>query len=270
MLTASFYGGFMINFISLISGSSGNCSFISDGKTNILIDCGTSCKKIEEALRSIDIMPESLDALLITHEHTDHVKAAGTLSKKYNLNVYATEMTHLTDKMPKINDDLRHFVSPITDIEIGTIGVQPFSISHDAADPVGYSFYIGSEKISIATDTGFVSDELMAHIGGSSMIILESNHDVEMLRCGSYPYPLKQRILSDFGHLSNETAAQAALELVNSGTRHIMLGHLSEHNNLPEIAMMETYNTLTAAGVEIGKDVTLQVADRYKITRFKE
>lgn len=258
----------MIHFISLISGSSGNAAYVSDGKTNLLIDCGSSGKKIEAALKEIDVLPESINALLITHEHSDHIQGAGVIARKYGLPIYATVPTHNAMSIGKINDEQRMEVTPLKSFEIGTIAVTPFSIPHDAAAPVGYSFFAGSEKFSIATDIGYMTDEIRNQLYGSSMVILESNHDVEMLRIGPYPYPLKQRILSNVGHLSNENAALTALDLVNHGTRHIMLGHLSVHNNLPEIAVMETYNKLTGAGVEVGKDVTLQVADRYNITRF--
>lgn len=258
----------MIRFISLISGSSGNAAYVSDGKTNLLIDCGSSGKKIEAALKAIDVLPESINALLITHEHSDHIQGAGVMARKYGLPIFATVPTHKAMSIGKINDEQRMEVTPQKCFEIGTIAVTPFSIPHDAADPVGYSFFAGQEKVSLATDIGHMTDEIKNQLYGSSMVILESNHNVEMLRMGPYPYPLQQRILSDIGHLSNENAAITALDLVNHGTRHIMLGHLSVHNNLPEIAVMETYNRLTNAGVEVGKDVTLQVADRYNVTKF--
>lgn len=259
----------MINFTPLISGSSGNCAYLSDGKTHILIDCGMSGKQLLEALCKIGASPEQLDALLITHEHSDHVKGAGVIARRYGLPVYATRGTHSAMDVGNIAEEQIKIISSAQDFEIGTIGIKPFDIPHDAAEPVGYNFYIDGEKVSLATDIGYMNRALLEQIIKSKIVLLESNHDVDMLQFGPYPFPLKQRILSDSGHLSNENAAKTALELVKSGTEHIMLGHLSETNNRPEIAMLETYNTLTFAGVNVGNDVTLQVADRYRATRFE-
>lgn len=256
----------MNRFVSLISGSSGNATFISDGKTNILIDCGMSGAKLKEALHAIDVLPESLDALLITHEHSDHTRGAGVVSRRYNLPVYATIGTHAGMDIGNIDDSNIHFVKEDEVSEIGTIAVTPFEIPHDAEQPVGYSFTVGGEKYSLATDIGKMTNGILEHIIGSKKIILESNHDLQMLQYGSYPFPLKQRIMSDKGHLSNEMASKTALYLVQNGTEHIALGHLSEENNRPEIAMLETYNLLSQSGVKVGDDITLQIAHRYKPT----
>lgn len=260
----------MVTFVSLISGSSGNATYISDGKTHLLTDCGMSGTKLKEALAAIDVMPESIDALLLTHEHIDHTKGAGVISRRYNIPIYATEGTHAGFDAGKIADENIKFISPNEDFEIGSIGIKPFSIPHDANAPVGYSFFIGTAKYSLATDIGRMSKDVIDSIIGSKKILLESNHDVEMLKCGPYPYPLKRRILGELGHLSNETAAKTALHLVQNGTQSIMLGHLSIENNRPEIAMLETYNLLTQSGIKVGADMTLQVADRYKPTVFEE
>lgn len=256
----------MTTFVSLISGSSGNATFISDGKTNLLIDCGMSGKKLKEALLAIDVLPESIDALLLTHEHIDHTRGAGIVSRRYNIPVYATEGTYGAMDVGKIEDIT--LVTEDTEFEIGSIAVKPFAIPHDAAQPVGYCFSVNNEKYSLATDIGKMNMNILNSITGSKKVLLESNHDIEMLRYGSYPFPLKQRILGDFGHLSNELAAKTALYLVQNGTEHIMLGHLSKENNRPEIAMLESYNLLTQSGINVGSDMTLQVADRYKPTLF--
>lgn len=258
----------MAEFISLISGSSGNAALLTDGRTNILIDCGMSGARLKESLRSVDMTPESINALLITHEHTDHTKGAGVISRRYNIPVYATRGTHAAMDAGKLAGENIITVSADSDFEIGTIGIRPFAISHDAAEPIGYCFFAGGVKYALATDIGRMNDSILNAIAGSKNVLLESNHDVEMLRCGSYPYPLKQRILSDTGHLSNESAAKTALYLVKNGTEHIMLGHLSLENNRPEIAMLETYNLLTQSGVNVGGDMTLKVADRYNSTLF--
>lgn len=258
----------MATFVSLISGSSGNATFVSDGKTNLLIDCGMSGAKLKESLHAIDVMPESIDALLITHEHVDHTKGAGVISRRYNIPIYTTQGTHTSMDIGNIADENIKIITEDTDFEIGNIGICPFAIPHDAAQPVGFNFMIGDEKYSLATDIGQITKSILENITGSKKILLESNHDVEMLKCGTYPYPVKRRILGEYGHLSNETASKVAMHLVQNGTEHIMLGHLSKENNRPEIAMLETYNLLSQSGVDVGKDMTLQVADRYKPTLF--
>lgn len=258
----------MIKFISLISGSSGNATFISDGKTNLLIDCGMSGTKLKEALNSIDVLPENINALLLTHEHIDHTKGAGVISRRYNIPIYATEGTHISMDTGKISEENTRIITEGSAFEIGSIGIMPFAIPHDAKQPVGYTFHVNNEKYSLATDIGKMNTNILDNIIGSKSVLLESNHDVEMLKCGSYPFPLKRRILGELGHLSNEIAAKTALYLVQHGTEHIMLGHLSKENNRPEIAMLETYNLLSNADVNVGSDMTLQVADRYKPTLF--
>ncbi len=258
----------MITFVSLISGSSGNATFISDGKTNLLIDCGMSGTKLKEALNSIDVLPENINALLLTHEHIDHTKGAGVISRRYNIPIYATEGTHISMDTGKISEENTRIITEGSAFEIGSIGIMPFAIPHDAKQPVGYTFHVNNEKYSLATDIGKMNTNILDNIIGSKSVLLESNHDVEMLKCGSYPFPLKRRILGELGHLSNEIAAKTALYLVQHGTEHIMLGHLSKENNRPEIAMLETYNLLSNADVNVGSDMTLQVADRYKPTLF--
>ncbi len=260
----------MIKLYSIISGSSGNCSLVTDGKGNILVDCGTSGKRAAEALENLSVPPNRLNAIVVTHEHIDHTKGVGILARKYNIPIYATEGTHKNSNFGKLTDELLKEVTPDITYDIAGIGVTPFSIMHDAADPCGYIFTDSQKKLAIATDMGVMTNSVMSRLSGCESILLESNHDIDMLRFGEYPYALKQRILSDIGHLSNKAAAEAALELVKCGTKHIMLGHLSDKNNLPDIAQMETYNYLTDNGVKVGNDITLQVAERYKITPFAE
>lgn len=254
---------------SIISGSSGNCTLITNGNTNILVDCGTSGKRAADALQSLSIDARRLTAVLITHEHIDHTKGVGILARRFNLPVYATAGTLKNSELGKLDDGQLHELRTDITYEIGTLGITPFNIPHDAAEPCGYIFSSGSAKAAVATDIGIMTDSVLSRISGCDYVLLESNHDIDMLRFGEYPYALKQRILSDTGHLSNKAAARAALELVRFGTKHIMLGHLSNKNNLPDIAQMETYNHLTENGVRVGYDITLQVADRNKITSFK-
>ncbi len=256
-------------FLSLVSGSSGNCSLISDGKTTLLVDCGLSCKKLEEALEKAKVDPRDISAMLITHEHSDHIKGAGIVSRKYNLPVYATLKTHEYMNLGKVESCNVEYVSPDVDIEIGSIGVRPFSIPHDAADPVGYNFFFGEKKLSLATDIGKMNESIMERLKGSIAVLLESNHDVDMLKNGRYPAYLKRRILGDFGHLSNIDAAKTVLELIKSGTSHIMLGHLSQENNTPTSAYTTTKNYLEENGVILDKDATLSVAQRFEVSRFR-
>ena len=258
----------MVNFISLISGSSGNATLISDGKTHILTDCGMSGARLRDALKRVGIAPESLAALLITHEHADHVRGAGVIARRYGLPVYSTQKTLAAMDCGPINEDLLHVIKPDTDFEIGGIGIRSFSIPHDAADPVGYCYFADNEKYSLATDIGHMNDYIFEHISGSRAVLLESNHNVELLQMGSYPYPLKRRILSNIGHLANEDAAKCAVELLKSGTERIALGHLSQENNRPEIALLETHNALTDAGAKVGDDIALTVAQRFEVTQI--
>lgn len=258
----------MVKLISLISGSSGNASVVSDGTTTLLIDCGMSGSRLKAALGSAGLSVDDINGVLITHEHNDHVRGIGVIARRHKYNIYGTEKTLLAMECGDIADEQLHPITPYSDFEINTIGIRPFSISHDAVDPVGYSFFAGNEKVSVATDTGIVTDSIENAVMGSSQIILESNHDVEMLRVGSYPYYLKQRILSSKGHLSNETSAQFAARLAAAGAHYIMLAHLSEENNHPDIAYMTARNALEESGAVLGQDVSLNVANRYTPTVF--
>ncbi len=259
----------MITFASLISGSSGNSTLISDGKTHILTDCGMSGARLKASLSSFGLSPNNLSAVLITHEHIDHVRGVGVIARRYGTPLYGTEKTLQNLNCGAIDDSLIHTVEPDTDFEIGSFGVKVFSLPHDAADPVGYSYFSQGEKLSVATDIGHINDYILSNILGSTRVLLESNHDVDMLQCGPYPFSLKQRILSDVGHLSNENAAITAYRLIESGTRSITLGHLSNENNRPEIAHLETYNYLTQKGVKVGRDMSLQIAKRYEVTDIR-
>lgn len=253
-------------FFSLISGSSGNASLITDKNTVILTDCGMSGKKLEAALHEIDLQPADISAVLMTHEHIDHTRGVGVISRKYKIPVYATEGTFENAEIGNVSDI--HIINPDEDFEIGSIGIHAFSISHDAANPVGYSFFANGKKTTIATDTGEITDKIAGNILGSDEILLESNHDVDMLMYGSYPYSLKKRILGCCGHLSNDCASSACVELLKSGTKKIMLGHLSNENNTPEIAYATAKNAFEKIGAKVGDDIILSVAERYKITRF--
>ncbi len=258
----------MLKLYSIISGSSGNCSLLTNGKTNILIDCGTSGKRIIEALSKLSVNEKTLSAILITHEHIDHTKGAGILMRRLKVPVYATSGTIRSTELGCVDDSLIHEITHDVTYDINGIGITPFSIPHDAADPCGFILNDGVSRIATATDIGIMTDAILSRLYGCESVLLESNHDIDMLRYGDYPYALKQRILSDIGHLSNKAAAETALKLAENGTKHLMLGHLSDKNNMPTIAQMETYSYLTDNGVNVGSDVTLKVAQRYDITEF--
>lgn len=255
-------------FCPLYSGSSGNALFVQYGSTRLLIDAGKSGKMIDEALDMIGVDPRTLDALLITHEHSDHICGAGVLSRKYKLPVYATSGTWaaMDGKLGKIPEEQKRTFDPFADFYIGDIGVVPFSIPHDAAEPVGYRLWGGSVSISTATDLGHFPRAIRDAIAGSSLVLLESNHDPDMLRMNShYSQKLKQRILSNHGHLSNDACADALLQLVDNGTQHVILGHLSGENNTPSLARQVNENRMVREGIRLGVDLCLDVAYRDRV-----
>lgn len=260
----------MFQFCSLYSGSSGNCSIVQTDTTKILIDAGESAKKIGEALVSIDIDPSSIDAILITHEHSDHVKGLGIFSKKFSIPVYANLETWnaMTKQKEKIEEKDIHTFS-FESFSIGDIVIHPFSIPHDAANPCGFNLYHKDKKMSIATDIGHMSKEVMQNLTNSSFVLLEANYEPEILKCSSYPYLLKERIKGPNGHLSNLDAGKTISYLMDYGLHQVMLGHLSKENNFPELA----YKTVVEELMEhhIAEDsLHLSVAKRYEVSPMIE
>ena len=252
-------------FCPLFSGSSGNALFCQYGNTRLLIDAGKPGKQIEEALRSIGVEPGTLSGVLITHEHSDHIHGAGLLSRKYHLPLYATSGTWMAmeGKLGRIDPGFRREIQAGRDFYLGDIGVVPFPIPHDAADPVGFRLYGGSLSISTATDLGHFSRYVFDQIAGSDLILLESNHDPDMLKANPrYSAQLKARILGDHGHLSNASCAEALLRLIYAGTGTVLLGHLSGENNTPELARKVSTEALLREEIKVGRDVALSVALR--------
>jgi len=229
-----------MKLLSIASGSSGNSIYIGSDYTNILVDAGISNKRIEEGLKSIGLSCSSINAICITHEHSDHIRALGVLSRKYEIPVYATQGTIdaiLKDyTLGEYSHDIFRPIEPDKDFSIGDISVHPFSIYHDAADPVGYKFSADGKRAAIATDMGHFDDYIVNELMGLHAVLLESNHDIRMLETGSYPYYLKRRILSDCGHLSNENCGRLICRILNDDMRAIFLGHLSKENNYPDLA----------------------------------
>jgi len=228
----------MFNFCSLYSGSSGNSLFVESENTKLLVDAGVSSKKIEEALANLEINPTSIDGILITHEHSDHVQGLGTFAKKFNLPVFVNEKT--LDAMPKQKEKISEKNIKLFNInekfEIGDLKVKPFSIPHDAANPCGFNIFKDDKKISIATDIGHMTNGILKNLEDSIFIMLESNYDPEVLKYSKYPYQLKTRIAGPDGHLSNELAGKTISYLLNSGLKQAVLGHLSKQSNFPELA----------------------------------
>lgn len=253
----------MLNFTSLYSGSSGNCLFVETNNTKILIDAGVSLKKIEKGLENFNVLPSDLDAVIVTHEHTDHIQSLGNLSKKFDIPVFATSKTY--DAMPKqtekITDKNKYNINIDEKFSIGDIEILPFKIPHDAADPCGFTLYANNKKISIATDVGHMTNDILKHIDGSEFILLESNYDSNVLKYTKYPYKLKERIAGPSGHLSNKAAGQTINYLINSGLKKAVLGHLSKESNFPELAYQTVVDEILSNGTNID-NFNLSVASR--------
>lgn len=229
-----------LQFSPLFSGSSGNSVYVSGGGTQLLIDAGVSCARICAELKAIGANPLDIGAILITHEHIDHIRGAGTFARKYGAALYATEGTWraMEDKLGDIPADCRRVIDSEQDFFLGELNVQPFSTPHDAAESVGYVISTaGGARFALATDIGCVRAGWLEAVRGCAAVLLESNYDPGMLQAGRYPYALKRRIMSRTGHLSNDDAAEAALALIAGGTKTLVLGHLSKENNFPELAL---------------------------------
>ena len=254
----------MFNFCSLYSGSSGNSLLVETSNTKLLIDAGVSCKKIENALYDINIEPSSLDGILITHEHTDHVQGLGTFSKKFGLPVFVNQET--LDAMPKQRDKIDNNqikTFKIADkFSIGYLDIKPFSIPHDAANPCGFNIWKDNKKISIATDIGHMNLSILKCLEESLFVMLEANYDPEVLRFSSYPFALKSRIAGPTGHLSNDIAAKTISHLLQSGLKEAMLGHLSKESNFPELAYQTVLDELIGNSSFDQNSLGLNVASR--------
>jgi len=227
----------------LASGSRANCALVASSTTRILIDAGLSCRETFKRLRALGEKPEQLSAILITHEHSDHVAGLQRLAAKLSVPVFLTEPTHrewgraMRDAEGKVPElpKLERFASG-SGFQIGNIEIRPFTIPHDAADPVGFTFRAEGIKIGFATDLGYMPVSVRDHLRGCDILVIESNHDLEKLRTGPYPWSVKQRVMSRVGHLSNDALAEFFCSAYHGGAAYVVLSHLSEHNNHPEIA----------------------------------
>ncbi|MDO4298924.1 MAG: MBL fold metallo-hydrolase [Lachnospiraceae bacterium] len=229
-----------MNFCSIASGSSGNCIFAGTEHTSILIDAGISGKKVAEGLKELDRKPEELDAILITHEHSDHIKGLGVLARKYGIPVYSAPGTIRamleSNALGKVDASLFHEIHADESFHINEMEIQPFRVSHDAAEPVAYRVNCQEKSVAVATDLGYYDEYTVEHLKGLDAVLIESNHDINMLQVGTYPYYLKQRILGSRGHLSNENAGRLIGEILHDGLKAVMLGHLSKENNYEALA----------------------------------
>lgn len=257
-------------FCSLFSGSSGNASYIGTDQTHILVDAGMTGKRIEDSLERVDLDASILDGILITHEHDDHIRGAGVLSRRYDIPIYANQETWeaMETKVGKISSrNIRVFHNNM-DFYIKDINIQPFDIPHDAASPVGFCLFNGGKKISIATDLGHTNSRIINTVVDSDLVVLEANHDIEMLEGGSYPAYLKRRIRSKNGHLSNEDAGLALTKMIKGKLTHVLLAHLSSENNIPQLAYQTVTQILAANGIKNGKDIVVDMTYRDRVSNF--
>src|SRR5580692_6889718 len=239
----------------LASGSRGNCAVVASATTRILVDAGISCREIFKRIKSLAEDPQTLSAILITHEHSDHVSGLATLAKKLRIPIFMTGATHQAwsrsmrdenGERPQL-EKLERFESGHS-FQVGDIAVRPFTIPHDAADPVGFTFRAEGVKVGVATDLGYLPASVRDHLRGCDVLVMESNHDLEMLRVGPYPWSVKQRVMSRVGHLSNVALADFFSNDYDNRAAFVVLAHLSEQNNHPEIARREAEKALASRG----------------------
>jgi phosphoribosyl 1,2-cyclic phosphodiesterase len=248
-----------MKFSILASGSSGNSLFLETEKQRILVDVGLSGKQLEQRLRLINIDPSTISAILISHEHIDHVKGLGVFCRRYQIPVYLNLPTFqaLPKQIGEIPEQLIHFVETGRSFELADLWIDSFPVSHDAAEPMAFTFTHQREKLAIVTDLGYVNQKIIDRVADADTFIWESNHDIEMLRMGTYPWNVKRRILSDVGHLSNQDAGEALAHFLRGEGQQVFLAHLSKDNNLSELAHLTIKNILEEAGFAVGRDVQL-------------
>ena len=256
----------MLKFTTLASGSGGNAAVISCGQTHILLDAGISARRITTGLKELGIEAAQLRAVLVTHDHSDHICGLPVLTKKLDVPIYATAPTCRTigEKAPWAQGQLRPCHAGFS-LDLGDVLVESFPTSHDTPGSVGYSIAGGGHRMALCTDLGFVSREVEDAIRGCDLLVCEANHDEDWVRTGPYPYSLVQRVLGDQGHLSNEAGAELALYAIRNGAREIILAHLSAENNTPAHALRVVADRLKAAGVDLNHDVRLSVAPRSEL-----
>lgn len=252
---------------SIASGSSGNCIMVGANNCHLIVDAGISGKRIEQGLNALGHKTAEMQGVLVTHEHIDHISGLGVIARRYGLPIYATEGTKEailnTKTVGKIDESLFHVICPDEKFCIGELEIEPVRISHDAADPVAYIVRDGEKAAGVITDLGKYDEYIIHKMQGLHILLLEANHDVNMLQLGPYPYPLKQRILGDRGHLSNELSGQLLGKVLHDGFEAVVLGHLSKENNLAELAYETVRLEITLGDNPYkGNDFPIQVANR--------
>ncbi len=258
---------------SIASGSSGNCIYVGSDNTHLLVDAGISKKRIEEGLQELQVKGEELNGILVTHEHADHIQGLGVFSRKYGVPIYATAGTlkgiQSSRNLGKMPEGLYKEIAVDHDFMIGDINVHSFAISHDANQPSAYRFEQSGKKVAVATDLGTYDQYIVENLKNLDAILLESNHDVHMLEVGPYPYYLKQRVLGNRGHLSNELSGRLLCDILHDGLKKVVLGHLSKENNFAELAFETVKLEVTLGKTPFrGEDVPLLVAKRDAISEI--
>ncbi|MBT2696850.1 MBL fold metallo-hydrolase [Bacillus sp. ISL-40] len=252
-----------LSYSILASGSTGNALYVESDEHSFLVDAGFSGKQMEALFGQIDRDISKLSGIFVTHEHSDHIKGIGILARKYQLPVYANEKTWraMEHSVGAIPTEQKFVFNMETVKSFGAVDIESFGVSHDAAEPMFYVFHHGGKKLVLITDTGYVSDRMKGTISNADVYIFESNHDVQMLRMGRYPWNIKRRILSDVGHVSNEDAAFAMSDVVGDQTKRIYLAHLSMDNNMKDLAKMAVAQTLQERGLIVGEQFGLYDTD---------
>ena len=258
---------------SIASGSSGNCIYVGSDCAHVLIDAGISGRRVEAGLNSLELTGRDLDGILITHEHSDHIKGLGVIARKYGIPIYATGGTVdamvRSGSLGKIPEGIFREIREDEPFLIKDLVVNPFTIPHDAAQPVGYRLECGEHSVGIATDLGKYNEYIIENLQNLDALLLEANHDIRMRQGGTYPYYLKQRIMGDRGHLSNENAGQLLCRLLHDNLKAVFLGHLSKENNYEELAYETVCSEVTMGDNPYkSKDFKIQVAKRDYISEI--
>ncbi|SET24645.1 Phosphoribosyl 1,2-cyclic phosphodiesterase [Oceanobacillus limi] len=242
-----------LRFSVLASGSTGNAFYIESDQEKILVDAGLSGKQMDRLFSEVNVDPSTLSGILVTHEHSDHIKGLGIMARKYNLPIYANERTWnaMENSIGKLTIDQKfHFQMEETKT-FGDMDIESFGVSHDAAEPMFYVFHHQGKKVALVTDLGYVSERIKKTVEGADAYIFEANHDVGMLRMGRYPWNVKRRILGDSGHVSNEDCGLALADIIGNETKRIYLAHLSKDNNMKDLARMSVHSVLEERGIKL-------------------